>query len=273
MSLRALPCVLVWVSLAWPSGGGLSAEETRGKTAGAEVRLRLEDQANRLVEDIPGGPAAGEGKNVTRLGATPSACAGEALRRTKAALERAALGRVAIRSLEMKVGLEPALLKQHRVASAAHLSEIFYEYLESSSEQDFARRLSASDPDTVAGLYRTFSSSRSDQLLLISPDAECGVVRLLFEIRSLPARARPSLRHLGGGRPVRLPRPSNRPPGSEARSLARGGSRPHEAGRPGLRRPPGGGEMEARRASLRRLRDMRSLPAGRLAGAGGGASR
>jgi hypothetical protein len=153
---------------------------------GAEIRLSLADQANRLWKDMPEGPAADQGKNVTRLGATPPACAGEALRRARAALERAALGRVAVRSLAMSVKLDPATLKDHGVAGAGHLTEIFDQYLESSSEQDFAGRIGGASPARAADLYRLFLESRSDQVLMASPDAACGVVRLLFEIRSLP---------------------------------------------------------------------------------------
>ena len=81
-----------------------------------------------------------------RLGATPPSCASEALRRAKAAAERAAIGRVAVRALAMSVSLESAFLKEQRVSSIAQPRRLFDEYLESSSEQDFTRRIGAPDP-------------------------------------------------------------------------------------------------------------------------------
>jgi len=152
-------------------------------SGGASVRLRLDDQANRLWKDLPEGPAAGEGKNVTRLGGTLPSCAGEALRRTKAALQRTAMGRVAVRSLAMDVKLERAQLKDLRISNVTQLASLFDQYLESSSEQDFQSR-AGGEPVRAASLYRHFLRSRSDQVLLAAPEASCGVVRLLFEIRS-----------------------------------------------------------------------------------------
>jgi hypothetical protein len=148
------------------------------------VRLSLEDQANRLWQDIPDDPAAAE--KVKRLGATPPACAIEALRRAKATLKRAELGRLAVRALEMKLSLEPSTLRDQRISSIAHLAEVFDQYLESSDEQDFVRRTGAPEPVQAAALYRYFQRARSDQVVLAAPDAPCAVVRLLFEIRALP---------------------------------------------------------------------------------------
>ena len=150
---------------------------------GASVRLRLDDQANKLWKDLPEGPTAGEGKNVTRLGGTLPTCAGEAIRRTKAALERAATGRAAVRSLAMDVKLEPAQLKELRIANVVQLGELFDQYLESSNEQEFVSH-AGGEPTRAASLYRHFLRSRSDQVLLAAPEASCGVVKLLFEIRS-----------------------------------------------------------------------------------------
>ena len=150
------------------------------------MRLSLDDQANRLWQDIPDGPAASEDDKVRRLGATPPSCASEALRRAKAAAERAAIGRVAVRALAMSVSLESAFLKEQRVSSIAQLAGLFDEYLESSSEQDFTRRIGAPDPARAGALYQRFLRSRSDQVVLVSPDSTCGVVRLFFDIRSLP---------------------------------------------------------------------------------------
>jgi hypothetical protein len=152
-------------------------------SGGASVHLRLDDQANRLWKDLPEGPAAGEGKNVTRLGGTLPSCAGEALRRTKAALQRTATGRLAVRSLAMDVKLEPAQLKELRITNVMQLALLFDQYLDSSSEQDFQSR-AGGEPVRAASLYRHFLRSRSDQVLLAAPEASCGVVRLLFEIRS-----------------------------------------------------------------------------------------
>ncbi len=152
-------------------------------SGGASVRLSLDDQANKLWKDLPEGPAAGEGKNVTRLGGTLPSCAGEALRRTKAALQRTATGRVAVRSLAMDVKLEPPQLKELRITNVTQLADLFDQYLESSSEQDFQGR-AGGEPVRAASLYRHFLRSRSDQVLLAAPEASCGVVRLLFEIRS-----------------------------------------------------------------------------------------
>ena len=149
------------------------------------MHLRLDDQANRLWKDLPEGPAAGEGKNVTRLGGTLPSCAGEALRRTKAALQRTATGRVAVRSiavrsLAMDVKLEPAELKELRITNVMQLALLFDQYLDSSSEQDFQSR-AGGEPVRAASLYRHFLRSRSDQVLLAAPEASCGVVRLLFD--------------------------------------------------------------------------------------------
>jgi hypothetical protein len=151
--------------------------------SGASVRLSLDDQANKLWKDLPEGPSAGEGKNVTRLGGTLPSCAGEALRRTRAALQQTAIGRAAIRSLAMDVKLEPAQLKELRISNVMQLADLFDRYLESSSEQDFVSQ-TGGEPARAASLYRHFLRSRSDQVLLAAPDASCGVVRLLFEIRS-----------------------------------------------------------------------------------------
>jgi len=155
----------------------------RAADSGASVRLSLDDQANRLWKDLPEGPAAGEGKNVKRLGGTLPSCAGEALRRTKAALQRTATGRAAVRSLAMDVKLEPAELKELRITNVMQLADLFDQYLESSSEQDFQSR-AGGEPVRAASLYRHFLRSRSDQVLLAAPEASCGVVKLLFEIRS-----------------------------------------------------------------------------------------
>jgi hypothetical protein len=163
----------------------LSALPARAHAAdsGASVRLSLDDQANKLWKDLPEGPAAGEGKNVKRLGGTLPSCAGEALRRTKAALQRTATGRAAVRSLAMDVKLEPAQLKELRITNVMQVADLFDQYLESSSEQDFQSR-AGGEPVRAASLYRHFLRSRSDQVLLAAPEASCGVVRLLFEIRS-----------------------------------------------------------------------------------------
>ncbi len=177
--------VLSSVLLCWQHQS-LGAAARRDASVGAEVRLSLDDQANRLWQDIPDGPAASEDDKVRRLGATPPTCATEALRRAKAAAERAALGRVAVRALAMSVSLEPAVLKEQRISSVAMLAALYDEYLQSSSEQDFVRRIGAPDATRAAALYSRFLRSRSDQVLLASPDSTCGVVRLLFDIRSLP---------------------------------------------------------------------------------------
>jgi hypothetical protein len=174
----AITCALVW-SYRESFGQGAPPD-----SAGAEVRLSLEDQANRLWQDIPDDPADAE--KVKRLGATPPGCATEALRRAKAAVARAELGRLAVRALEMKLSLGPATLREQRISSIGHLAEVFDQYLESSDEQDFARRTGAPEPVQAAALYRYFQRARSDQVVLASPDAPCDVVRLLFEIRALP---------------------------------------------------------------------------------------
>ena len=176
--LVALTCALV------SSQRGSQGADAPRDPLGAEVRLRLDDQANRLWQDIPDDPATGA--KVERLGATSPACATEALRRAKAAVARAELGRLAVRALGMKVKLEPATLREQRISNVAHLAEIFDQYLESSGEQDFVRRVGAPEPIRTAALYRLFLRSRSDQVVLASPDAPCDVVRLLFDIRSLP---------------------------------------------------------------------------------------
>jgi len=173
----AMTCALV---SSYREGSGQSAP----RPAGAEVRLSLEGQADRLWQDIPDDPGAG-GK-VRRLGATAPSCATEALRRAKATLARAELGRLAVRALEMKVKLEPSTLREQRISSVAHLAEVFDQYLESSDEQDFARRTGAPEPVQAAALFRYFQRSRSEQVVLAAPDAPCDVVRLLFEIRALP---------------------------------------------------------------------------------------
>jgi hypothetical protein len=152
-------------------------------SGGASVHLRLDYQSNKLWKELPEGPAAGEGKNVKRLGGTLPSCAGEALRRTKAALQRTATGRVAVRSLAMDVKLEPPQLKELRISNVTQLADLFDQYLESSSEQDFQSR-AGGEPVRAASLYHHFLRSRSDQVLLAAPEASCGVVRLLFEIRS-----------------------------------------------------------------------------------------
>ena len=173
----ALTWALVW---SYREGSGQSAP----RPAGAEVRLSLEGQADRLWQDIPDDPAAGA--KVRRLGATAPSCATEALRRAKATLDRAELGRLAVRALEMKVKLEPSTLREQRISSVAHLAELFDHYLESSDERDFARRTAAPEPVQAAALYRHFQRARSDQVVLAGPDAPGDVVRLLFEIRALP---------------------------------------------------------------------------------------
>jgi hypothetical protein len=109
-------------------------------------------------------------------------CAGEALRRTKAALQRTATDRAAIRGLAMSISLDPAQLKELRISNVAQLADLFDQYLESSSEQDFQGR-AGGEPVRAASLYRHFLRQRSDQVLLAAPEASCGVVRLLFEMR------------------------------------------------------------------------------------------
>jgi hypothetical protein len=170
-------------ALAWSYREGLGQSAPRGPS-GAEVRLSLDDQANSLWQDIPADAAAGE--KVRRLGATPPACATEALRRAKAALARGELGRLAVRALGMKVRLDSGMLKEQRISNVAHLAELFDQYLESSGEQDFVRRTGAPVPARAAALYQHFRKSRSDQVVLASPDAPCDLVRLFFDIRSLP---------------------------------------------------------------------------------------
>ena len=118
--------------------------------SGASVRLSLDDQANKLWKDLPEGPAAGEAKNVTRLGGTLPSCASEAIRRTRAALQQTAIGRVAIRSLAMDVKLEPAQLKELRISSVMQLADLFDRYLEASSEQDFVSQ-TGGEPARAAG--------------------------------------------------------------------------------------------------------------------------
>ncbi len=178
--MRAAGLSLV-LSMLVPVGLG-SAE------SGASVRLRLDDQANKLWKDLPEGPAAGEAKNVTRLGGTLPSCAGEAIRRTKGALQQAAVGRAAIRSLAMDVKLDPAQLQQLRISNVMQLADLFDRYLESSSEQEFVSQ-ARGEPARAASLYRHFLRSRSDQVLMAAPEASCGVVRLLFEIRSFDQEA------------------------------------------------------------------------------------
>ena len=175
--------VAITCALVWSYRGSLGAGAPAG-AAGAEVELSLEDQANRLWQDIPDDPAGAE--KVQRLGATPPACATEALRRAKAALARAELGRLAVRALGMKLSLEPTTLREQRISSVGQLAELFDHYLESSGEKDFVQRTGAADTVRTAALYRLFLRSRSDQVILASPDAPCDLVRLLFDIRSLP---------------------------------------------------------------------------------------
>jgi hypothetical protein len=179
--MRLMGIVVSSLCLAWSHGGSLQA--ANGEDPVAMVRLSLDDQANRLWKDLPEEPAADGSRNVTLLGGTSPSCAGEAMRRTRAALQRAAIGRAAVRSLAMSVGLDRAMLREQRIASVGELAELFDQYLGSSDEEDFIRRTGAAVP-ARASLYRHFLSSRSDQVLLASPDASCGVVNLLFEIRS-----------------------------------------------------------------------------------------
>jgi len=121
MKHRGLLFVAMTCALVWSYRGSPGAGAPRGPAA-AEVRLSLDDQANRLWQEIPDDPAAAE--KVKRLGATPPACATEALCRAKAALARAEIGRLAVRALGMKVTLEPVTLREQRISNVAQLAEL-----------------------------------------------------------------------------------------------------------------------------------------------------